>query len=134
MSRTYRVGADVRRRVDPLAWELAVPAAGGRAPLVVTFDRPLDHALVARCITIFVGSTGSSHRTVRGAASVGPHDCSWSFTPDAPWTTAPHHLTVQTILEDVAGNSVARVFDRDLDDPGHDVVDSAAVSVAFTPR
>ncbi len=102
-SRTFAVGPDARSKVDPGRWVLDVPSAGGRAPLTATFDRPLDHALVARCITV----TGPSHTTLAGAATVGTDDRSWSFTPLASWTGGAHHLVVRAILEDLAGNSVA---------------------------
>ena len=45
---------------------------------------------------------------------MGEGEGSWSFAPDAPWRGATHVLAVETRLEDLAGNSLARVFDRDL--------------------
>ena len=128
-SRTYVVGSDARRKVDPSTWALDVPSSGTRAPVTATFERPLDHALVAHCITV----TGTQHTALAGTAVNGADDRSWSFTPDAPWAVGEHHVVVRAILEDVAGNSVARVFDRDVDDPTHDPVDATAVTVAFTP-
>jgi hypothetical protein len=35
-------------------------------------------------------------------------------------------------LEDLAGNSVMRVFDRDLDNPAHDPLDADHVRLGFT--
>lgn len=102
--REYRVGADLRGQVDPVAWRLTVPRAHTREPLVVGFGRPLDHALLGRCLTV----------DVPGRGEPGGEDREWSFTPAAPWRPADHQLAIDPVLEDVAGNSVSRTFDRDL--------------------
>lgn len=108
--RRYRVGDDERRRLDPRAWTLAVPPAGSREPLVVEFDRVLDHALLDRCLHVVDGTT-----------EIGPDQRSWRLTPHGAWIAGDYRLVVDPVLEDVAGNSVTRVFDRDLgrteDDP-----------------
>jgi hypothetical protein len=38
----------------------------------------------------------------------------------------------RAILDDIAGNSVGRVFDRDVDNPMHDPINVTAVTVEFT--
>lgn len=106
--RGFRVGADLRGHVRPDRWQPTTPAAGTRDPLVVTFDRPMDRALADRCLTVD-GVTGTS--------TVGVGERSWTFTPDLPWSAGEHVLRVDPVLEDVAGNSVTRVFDRDLAEP-----------------
>jgi hypothetical protein len=122
--RRYDVGDDERRRVDPTTWALHTPRRGTVDPLGVGFGRPLDHGLLARCLTV----TGPDGQGVHGRAEIGPEERSWRFTPRSPWAPGVHHLVVDPVLEDVAGNSVRRVFDRDLtrveDDPaepGRDV-------------
>jgi len=108
----YGIGPDLRSLVEPSSWMLAVPPAGSRVPLVVHFDRPLDAALVARCLVV-VDATG---RPRHGASAIGAEERSWSFRPASAWKADAHELVVDAVLEDVAGNSVARVFDRDLED------------------
>jgi len=112
-SRRFEVGPDERRRVDPLAWSLTVPVAGSDQALRVVFDRPLDVALVARCLTVATVATGG-HR-VEGTGAVAPDGGSWSFVPHRPWGHEVQAIVVDEILEDLAGNSVRRVFDHDLD-------------------
>ena len=128
--RSYAVGADERRRVDPGAWTVFAPSGGTREPLEVEFGRPLDHGLLARCLHV----TGPDGQPVAGGAEPGPGERSWRLTPDQPWAPGGHRLIVEPVLEDVAGNSVSRVFDRDLarpeDRPGPD----QPVAVAFCPR
>ena len=109
--RRYEVDGDVRTRVDPRDWECRLPAAGTAEPLVVRFDRPLDHALLQHALEV----TDDAGRLVRGRAEVGPAEQSWTFTPAAPWPEGEYRLVVDPRLEDLAGNSLARVFDRDLE-------------------
>jgi hypothetical protein len=121
--RTYRVGPDERRRVDPTTWDLSAPAAGSPAPLDARFDRPLDQALLARCLKV----EGPAGGQIPGRGRIGPEARSWSFQPQPEWAEGPHHLVVDSILEDLAGNSVRRVFDRDLGRPEDDPVDAEPV-------
>ena len=91
---------------------------------------PLDHALLHHCLAVVDGD---------GSACPGPAPpCptakrAWEFTPDAPWPRARHQLIVDTTLEDLAGNSVARVFDRDLADPDHAPLAADHLTLDFTP-
>jgi hypothetical protein len=100
---------------------------GTTVALAVAFDRPLDHALLGDCLHV-VGPDG---RTVAGAATIGAEERSWSWTPSAPWRSGPHHLVVDPVLEDLAGNSVRRVFDRDLSRRDDDPRDAGPVAVPF---
>jgi hypothetical protein len=115
--RRYQVGADQRSHVAPDAWTVTVPAAGSSGALAVTFDRPLDHGLLGRCLHV----TGPDGQPVAGLPEPGPEERSWRLTPRRPWAPGPYQLVVDPVLEDLAGNSVSRVFDRDLaraqDDP-----------------
>ena len=51
-----------------------------------------------------------------------------------PWAPGPHQLVVDPVLEDLAGNSVSRVFDRDLARPDDDPRLAQPVAVTFRPR
>jgi hypothetical protein len=106
--RTYRIDKPIRSRVDPAGWEVRWPdSAGGQ--LVVRFGRSLDRALVRRCLRV-VGPDG---RVVPGQAILDRDAAIWTFTP-AIASVASWSLHVHPDLEDVAGNSVRRPFDRDL--------------------
>jgi hypothetical protein len=115
------VGADLRHRVDPETWAVSSPAAGTREPLVVQFDRPLDHALLDRTVTA----------PVPGTPVIGPAEMSWRFTPDDPWVPGRAQLVIDALLEDPAGNSLRRAFDRDLADRRDDPLDTSEVRLPF---
>ncbi|MFI5039292.1 MAG: hypothetical protein ACHQCG_05075, partial [Solirubrobacterales bacterium] len=50
--RCYHVGAPVRAKVDPGAWQITPPPLASRECLTVDFDRPLDRALLEHSLTV----------------------------------------------------------------------------------
>ncbi len=120
-TRRYRIGPPVRRRVDPRAWTIAEPTSQGQ--LVINFDRPLDAALAKRCLTVH----DASGQFLRGATSLDPGETVWTFTPAEGWKAGTYRLEVNPLIEDLAGNSVSRVFDRDLTEE----LDDSATSRCF---
>jgi hypothetical protein len=112
LERHYAVGADSRRLVDPSRWKLSAPSAGSSEPLAVTFDRALDQALAQSGLGV-VDERGDA---VAGQVALAEHERGWRFTPFQPWASAQYRLVVPPRLEDTAGNSVVRLFDRDLSD------------------
>jgi hypothetical protein len=123
--RSYRVGAAVRSRVDPARWDVRWPEAV-QDPLVIRFDRALDRALAQRCIRLMDGHGES----VPGHASLDENSPVWVFTPadrDGEGLDAAWALHVDTRLEDLAGNSVRRVFDRDVQGADDDSIDASLV-------
>lgn len=127
--RRYRVDVDERRLVDPASWTLAVPPAGTARYLQVTFDRPLDHGLLGRCLR----ATGPDGGTIDGEVELGPEERWWRLTPRRRWSPGPHRLVVDPVLEDLAGNSVMRPFDRDLTRPADRPRSGEAVVLPFLP-
>lgn len=108
--KAFRTIPDDRSRPLPQNWKLTLPAAGTRTPLRVEFGEPLDHALVQRCVEI---------RTERGqrldcSMQLQNEDSAALLTPTVPWLRADYRLVVDPILEDLAGNTPARIFDTDL--------------------
>jgi hypothetical protein len=128
--RRYAVGADERRLVDPGAWGISAPPRDARDPLEITFGRPLDHGLLSRCLHV----TGPDGQPVAGLPEPGPEERSWRLRPRRPWAPGPHQLVVDPVLEDLAGNSVSRVFDRDLARPEDEPRQAGPVTVTFRPR
>ena len=59
--------------------------------------------------------SGPGGQLVDGTPQIGPGEQSWQLVPRRAWAAGPHQLIVDPVLEDLAGNSVSRVFDRDLD-------------------
>lgn len=114
-TRSYRIGKAVRGRVDPALWIISRPSAPGE-PVVVAFDRPLDRTLALGCLRI----VDESEVIVPGRVAVDPAGLAWRFWPADPDLDGGFRLEIETRLEDLAGNSVGRLFDRDLRDPRDD--------------
>ncbi len=115
-SRRYEIGEDVRAIVNPTTWRVTLPQAGTADPLLVEFDRPLDHALLERCIVVAT----TDGQPLPGRSETQKGETAWRFQPQRPWPGEALHLAVDPVLEDVAGNSVARIFDRDVTEaPAH---------------
>jgi len=128
--RRYAVGHAVRRHVMPADWRVQAPGADSREPLHVEFDRPLDRALLQHSLVV----RDSLGRAVGGEETIGEEERSWSFTPRHPWHAERHTLTVDARLEDLAGNSLTRVFDRDLSRPEDAPLSLAGTEIYFEPR
>jgi hypothetical protein len=121
--RGYTVGPAIRQRVSPGSWRIDPPERGTRRPVRVHFDRPMDHALVRRCLTIL----DASGKRVPGEGTVAAGERHWVFAPATPWADTAYTLLAARQLEDVAGNSITRVFDRDLTDPRDDPIPADTV-------
>jgi hypothetical protein len=128
--RRYEVGGDERRHVDPHSWVLTPPRAGTSEPMQVAFGRALDHGLLARCLHV----AGPDGEPIHGARHIGAGEQSWQMVPRRAWAPGPHQLIVDPALEDLAGNSVSRVFDRDLTRPEDQPRQTRPVILAFRPR
>ena len=128
MERRYEVEPAVRVRVNAADWRFHCPTLGSRSPLTVEFDRSLDHALLEHRL----GVNNAAGAPVDGRGSVGLGERSWQFEPQSPWEEGRYVVVVDPRLEDLAGNSLIRVFDRDLMRAEDVPVDVRAVAVEFT--
>ena len=89
-------------------WNVSAPIAGTLDDVVITFDRPIDHALALKSISIR-GASG-----VLNGQAVMISDDTWSFTPADPWVEQAYVVYISPLVEDVAGNNLNNAFDLDL--------------------
>jgi hypothetical protein len=126
--KVFRVGPADYSAPQPMGWRVDVPAAGSRDPLVVGFGEPLDWALLERLLWV-VDSTGGESA---GEASVGAGESSWQFVPKDEWIEGDYRLMVETTLEDLAGNSIGRLFELDVLQPIEREVKAKHIELPFT--
>jgi len=103
---SFRVTAADRSRPRAEEWDLRAPERGSD-PVELRFPEPLDHALLHQMLRV----EGRSGERVAGEVEVMPGDRGWRFRPAEPWEEGPHVVVVDTALEDLAGNSLRRLFD-----------------------
>lgn len=106
----FRTLPEDHQQPQPDHWQLTPPRAGSTEPLTIVFDEPLDRWLLERYVRVL----DSSSREVSGRVQVDRQEQRWSLTPSNPWRGDQYTIEVNPWLEDVAGNTPARVFDRDL--------------------
>ena len=105
-----RAGPPDHAQPDIALWQPTPPPAGTRAKLRVQFPKPLDWALLQSQLWVET----AEGRRVSGRSEVGPGETSWLFEPEQPWTVGDFRLAIGTVLEDLAGNSLARPFQVDV--------------------
>jgi hypothetical protein len=125
--KSFRAGSPDDNPIDPKSWKISPPSVGRRDPLVVIFPKPLDHAMLERV----VGVTDAGGHSIEGTIAVTEKETHWSFSPKQPWQAGHYHLTADTALEDLAGNSIGRPFEVDVFHPIHRQVKSEIVKVPF---
>ena len=109
--KVFRAGLAQMRQLDPKEWVIKTPSPLSRGSLAVTFPQPLDRALLDRALVVL----DPKGARVAGRALIGEGSTRWGFTPAVEWTVGTYQLEIDTDLEDLAGNSVARAFEVDVE-------------------
>jgi hypothetical protein len=128
--KSFKVGPPDDLQPDVKRWNIAPPRAGVRAPLVVTFDEPLDRGMAERVLVV----RDAEGDEIIGAVTVDRDETRWQFTPESAWTAGTHELVIDAALEDLAGNSLARAFEVDVVRPIEREVVKQTVRVPFAVR
>lgn len=126
--KSFKVSAADHRSPDPAAWKLAAPAGGSREPLSLTFEAPLDHALLHRLLWV----ENEAGERVEGEVRVEAGERRWSLLPDTRWSPGRYRLMIRSILEDLAGNGIDKPFEVDVFEQVRERVDSKTLSREFT--
>lgn len=130
--KSFAVGPVIDEPIKTQLWKFNTPRTGTAEPLVVRFPRPLDHALLERTLAV-VDRAG---QRVAGQVRIGDAERRWEFTPDSPWSGDGQQLVVDTVLEDTAGNSIARAFEVDEQHPitKSVITETLKLPITFTPN
>ena len=123
----FAVVAADRETPDPESWLLTAPQAGSVQPLSVEFPEPMDHGLLMHLLEV-MDPQGNS---VEGSIQVDRDETRWQFTPHEPWKAGDYSLSVDTILEDLAGNRVNRLFEVDVFERVEERITTTTVSLPF---
>lgn len=127
--KTFRGAPFERTKPDTAQWRVLPPAAGSSAALAVEFPRPMNYVLLQRMIEVM-----RDGRPLLGIQTVDRQETRWLFTPRAPWQPGEYRLSIDTRLEDLAGNSIAQAFDIDVFERVRDRIASARTDLSFRVR
>ncbi len=130
-TKRFRVGPVDRTMPRTSSWHLVSPAVGTTEPLAIEFPEPLDHALLARMLTVRLQG---DEKPLDGRVSLENHDRRWRFTPERPWRSSSYSVEIDTELEDLAGNNLRRLFDVMPGDSASRGVSGPETRIAFRPR
>jgi hypothetical protein len=130
--KTFRAELADETQPDPKTWKIARPSSSTREPLALTFPEPLDRALIESALTL-VDPKGEP---VAGHLEIKANETRWEFTPEAPWVEGDYQLLVDADLEDLAGNSILRPFEVDVqrDTPLRPEAKVIRLPIAIRPR
>jgi hypothetical protein len=127
--KAFQVSAPDDRQPDPKAWTLVPPRTDTTEPLSVTLDEPLDEAMLNRSLVV----VDAAEKTVEGRVEIDRGETRWRFHPGAAWKAGKYTLVVDTVLEDMAGNSIERPFEVDVARPVERKVSARTIRLPFEP-
>ena len=109
-SKQFLAGGRQEKAPDTGNWQIGLPKAGSVQPLNIRFPTPMDHYLLLESIQVF----DDKGKLVQGHITTSGNDRIWQFVPQSAWQAQNYSLKVAGRLEDLAGNNLNRVFDRDI--------------------
>ena len=111
----------------PENWQISYPEPGTNSSLEIDFLEPMDHALLENGLLVL----NQQDEVVKGAFSIAKEESFWSFRPMENWKPGRYRIRINTRLEDLAGNNLRRLFDRDVEDPENENLDKVFIDLEF---
>ena len=109
-SKQFSVVTDDRIKPEVNTWHLTVPKSGTMDPLIITFGEAMDQATSQHAFSVW----NLKKEKLAGITGLDENEKSLEFRPDKNWLSGTYRLRIYAKLEDLAGNNLNRVFDRDL--------------------
>jgi hypothetical protein len=91
-------------------WQVVTPLAGTKEAFQIDFKESLDHVLLKECFQL----TDKKGNPVKGTMELLQNEAVLRFTPLTLWAKSRYILKFEARLEDLAGNNLNRLFDRDI--------------------
>jgi len=124
----FRIVAADEEQPNPANWKIGTPKASTRQPVTLTFNEPLDHAMLNRVLQV----RDPAGDDIDGKVTVTDHETVWSFEPMNPWKRSDYAIEIATNLEDLSGNSIARPFETKMQVEGEESLVAPLVAIEFT--
>lgn len=127
---TFPVSQADHVKPEPFRWKLDIPKVGSRAPLIITFDSPMDEAVVAAGLSLWHVQSKSD---LTASVSIKTSPLHWIAEPSAEWQQGDYKLHISPQVEDLAGNNLERTFEFDLESGVSDL-NTSPVMLPFSIR
>lgn len=109
------VGKRDNQMPNILNWELSDPAANSKEALNIKFDKSMDAILAQESLRILY----RGEILVEGAYVLGKREESILFRPVYAWNKGVYEIISQSIIEDLSGNNMKRLFDTNTAEQQH---------------
>jgi hypothetical protein len=94
----------------PGLWTIHPPKARSSEPLKIDLHEPLDYLLLKNAVRV-IDSKGN---IINGVIETEAKERILSFVPSVTWNPGDYTLEIESRLEDLAGNNLNRLFDKDI--------------------
>lgn len=108
-SKTFYVDEAERHRPSVSNWSLNIPQLDSKDPLMIDLGKEMDYSLLQECIRVF-----QAENEISVSIEISHQESRVYLHPDEKWQAGTYHLRVASRLEDLAGNNLNRLFDRDI--------------------
>ena len=126
-AKQFRVISADDMQPDYKKWKVEVPKANSKQPVYLTFDEPLDHAMLSRVVQV----RDASKADVIGTVTISAKETVWSFEPKEPWGRGTYSIVLDTNLEDLVGNNLSRLFETKEQQAESDLKVEAEMAIPF---
>ncbi|MCA9200507.1 MAG: hypothetical protein KDA87_23370 [Planctomycetales bacterium] len=107
--KSFQVTRPDTSQPTPQRWTIHSPVVDSNQPLWIELNETLDQGLLERVISV-----ERNQQPISGRITISDAETKWTFSPDQDWLPGDYRLAIGTELEDVAGNSLRRPFEVDL--------------------
>ena len=126
-AKQFRVISADDMQPDYKKWKVEVPKANSKQPVYLTFDEPLDHAMLSRVVRV----RDASNADMIGTVTISAKETVWSFEPKEPWGRGTYSIVLDTNLEDLVGNNLSRLFETKEQQVESDLKVEAEMAIPF---
>jgi len=109
-------------------WNIVIPRKNTSDPIKIEFNDILDHAQMVSFIRVY----DSSNSSLKGEVKLGHEETVWEFYPTTEWKSGKYYFKVDVRLEDLAGNNIQGVFDRDRRVDNLSFLDQKEITLEFS--
>jgi hypothetical protein len=111
---------------SPQQWTIVSPRARTKEPLEINFHEILDHALLTETIKVLDAKANAVDVHIQ----LNSQESGCRLVPHKLWVAGNYVLQTESKLEDLAGNNLNRIFDREM--TGTPVSTSPYFEIKFT--